>query len=554
MRARYFAILTLTALAVTAVLGAESDVQKEHDRQLLKQAGVAEDGAALLKFFAQRTLDDAARLRLADLIRKLGDDDFEVREEASKQLTALGLSAEPALQQAATDPDVERATRAKDCLAALGDRRAGSELLGAAARQLATLKPPRTLETLLAYLPSAHDGQLEDEIVGLLANLGSADGQPAPLLAAAAQDRMPIRRLAAVLPLVRGGPAHREAARKLLQDPEPRVRLAAGQALLGVRDRAAVPTLIALVGEGPLALLWPAENQLCRLAGEHAPQLTLPPTNAAVRLKYRAAWDEWWQANSDKVNLEQPARPARPLGLTVVCDFDGGASGQGQVWEYGGDGKASWKIDGVQGPADVEVLPTGRLLIAEHNASRLTERNRDGQVIWEHGVTGNPVSAQLLPNGNIFFATYTELAEVTREGKKVWSHQKPHSIYCAQRLANRHVLYIHSSGNIVELDALGKEVRSVPADNTSGWGSVELLPNGHFLIALYNTNKVREIDENGKVYLECNVPQATFATRLSNGHTLASDSQNRQIIEFDQLGKVVSRQAVPGRPFRVRRR
>ncbi|MBL8796178.1 MAG: PQQ-binding-like beta-propeller repeat protein [Planctomycetia bacterium] len=554
MHARIPAVLTLLAASALALCAADSEAQRQHDRQLLQQANLTEDGKPLLEFFSRRTLDDAARQRLADLIRQLGDDDFETREAATKALTALGLAAEPALQAAATDADVERANRAKECLAALGDKRVGCEVLAAAARRLATLNPPRTIEILLAYLPSAHDRQLEDEIVGLLAHLGSADGLPAPLLAAAAQDSLPIRRLAAVQPLVHAGGEHRTAARKLLQDPEPRVRLAAALALVAARDRSAVPTLIALLGEGPLPLFWAAEDRLCQIAGADAPALSGPPTTAATRLKYRAAWSEWWQANEAKAELVQAVRPARPLGLTVVCDFDGGASGEGQVWEYGADGKANWKIDGVQGPADVQVLPTGRLLIAEHNSSRLTERNRDGQVIWEYGVTGNPVSAQSLPNGNIFFATYTELAEVTREGKKVWSHQKPHSIYCAQLLPNRHILYIHSNGNIVELDALGKEVRSVPAGNTSGWGSVELLPNGHFLIALYNTNKVREIDENGKVYLECSVSQATFATRLANGHTLAADSQNRQIIEFDQLGKVVSRQAVPGRPFRVRRR
>lgn len=554
MHPRLLAVLTLALASLTALLRAEADQQKDEDRERLKQAGITADGSGLLKVFTQRTLDDAARQRLAELIRKLGDEEFDVREQASKALLALGPSAEPALQQAVTDPDVERATRAKDCLAALGEQRISAEVLAAAARQLAALNPPRTVETLLAYLPSAHDGQLEDEIVTLLGNLGSAAGQPTPLLAAAAQDRNPIRRLAAVVPLVRAGGEHREAVRKLLQDSEPRVRLTAAQALLGVQDKTAVPALIALLGDGPLSLFWSAEDQLCRLAGEQAPQLSLPPRDAAARLKYRTAWEQWWQANKDKVELGQPQQPERPLGLTMVCDFDGGNSGQGQVWEYGADGKARWKIDGVQGPADVQLLPTGRLLIAEHNSSRITERNRDGQVIWEHGVTGNPVSAQRLPNGNIFFATYTELTEITREGKIVWSHQKPHSIYCAQKLPNRHILFIHSNGNIVELDALGKELRSVPAGNTSGWGSVELLANGHFLIALYNVNKVREIDENGKVYLECNVPQATFATRLPNGNTLAADSQNRQIIEFDQLGKVVSRQVVPGRPFRVRRR
>lgn len=534
-----------------ALLARGADDLPDYDKQLLKDAGVLVDGPALLHFFRQRTINETSRARIAKLIEQLGDDNFDTREKATRELTALAAQAEPALRQAAGAPDAEIAARARRCLQ--GRKPISLDVVAAAARVLVATKEPQTVETLLEYLPSACYEPLEDEIAGLLAALTIGEGRPHEALVTAATDKVGVRRLAAAAVLARAGAMHRPAARKLLDDPEPRVRFFAAQSLLAVQDKSAVPTLIAILGDGPAALVWHAEDQLYRIAGDKPPQASLDPASAASREKCRAAWETWWRANENTLDLGKLPTDQRLLGLTVICDFDG-RGGVGRVYELGADGKERWRIEDVPGPADVQVLPNGRILIAEHNGGRVSERSRDGKVVWEQRVAGNPVSCQRLPNGNTFIASYTELLEVTRDGKTVYSHAKPSSIYSARKLPNGHILYIHSNSQIVEIESNGREVRTVPAGNTAGWASVELLANGRFLIALYNAGKVKEIDANGKVYLECNVPSATFATRLSNGHTLAADTQNHRIVEFDALGKEVAKETVAGRPFCVRRR
>ncbi|OAI54696.1 hypothetical protein AYO44_14460 [Planctomycetaceae bacterium SCGC AG-212-F19] len=541
-------------LAVGGFLAAEPNAARDHDRTLLKGAGLPTDAAGLVRFFQSRTVDAATQKRIIDLIAQLGSDDFSTREQATKELAKLGTLAEPFLTRAANDGDAEVTRRARECLAALPGPRARPDLIAAAARLLVAQNPPRTLETLLDYLPSLADEPLEEEIATLVAPLGLVDGKPHPAIIAAAQDKQAVRRLAATGPLARAGDAHRAAVRQLLADPDHRVRLFAAQALVGVRDKAGVPGLIALLGDGPLHLVWQAEDQLCRIAGDKAPSPVLDPGNAASRQKCRAAWDAWWKACEASIDLARLPDAQRLLGLTLICDFDGGPNAHGRVFEVGADGKERWKIDTVHCPADAHVLPTGRVLIAEHDGQRVTERTREGRVVWEHKVAGNPVSCQRLPNGNTFIATYTELLEVTREGKSVYTIQRPSSIFGAQKLPTGNILYIHSNGHIVEVKTDGTEVRSIPAGNTAGWASVELLPNGHFLVALYNANVVKEIDANGKEYLKCTVPQATFATRLSTGHTLTADTRNCKILEFDGLGKKVAELPTGGRPFCVRRR
>jgi hypothetical protein len=541
-------------LTIAPLPGAEPDQQHSHDQKLLREAGLATEPADLLKFFQSRTVGDATRTRLSELIKQLGDDDFDAREKATKELIALGPAAEPLLVQAANDTDAEIARRARECLGAIRGARVGPELITAAARLLARAKPSGAVETLLDFLPSAADEQIEEEIAGLLGRLGVEDGKPHPALARAAQDKLAVRRLAAAGPLALAGEPHRATARKLLADPDLRVRLFAAQALINARDKAGVPTLIALLGDGPLQFVWQAEDQLCRIAGEKSPSPLLDPGNAASRQKCRAAWEAWWKENEAGLDLARLPDGPRFLGVTLLCDFDSGPNSQGRVVEIGADGKERWKIATVDGPADVRMLPTGRVLIAEHNANRVTERTREGRIVWEHKLTGNPVSCQRLANGNTFIATYSELLEVTREGKPVFSLGRPYGVYGAQKLPSGHILYVHSNGHVIEVKPDGQEVRSIPVGNTSGWASVELLPNGHFLVALYNANVVKEIDANGKEYLKCTVPLATFATRLSNGHTLAADTQNRKILEFDGLGKKVAELPAGGRPFCVRRR
>jgi HEAT repeat protein len=524
------------------------------DEAILKDASVGTDGPALIEYFRTRTLAEPQRIRVARLIDDLGADDYQARENATKELVKVGAAAAPALLQATDNADPEVASRARECLNALGAR-ANSELHGVAARVLAARKPEGAVDALLAYLPCAFDETLEMELVNAIGKVGVTDGKPATILVEAANDKLPLRRLAAAVALARSkGDDNRATARKLLSDTEPRVRLAAATALVMAEDREAVPTLFTLFTDAPPSIVWQAEEFLGRLAADQAPIYTLDPNDRNSRTRARDTWQTWWKTNGDKIDLAKLNAEERSLGLTLISEFDGAEGGQGSVAEFGPDGKARWKVTGLIGPADAVALPGGRILVAEHSANRVTERSRDGKVVWQHAVGGNPVSCQRLANGNTFIATYNEVLEVTRDNKVVFSRNWQASIYCALKLPNGHILLAHSGNKLVEMTTEGKEIKTVEIGNSSQWAGVEPLPNGHFLVALYADNKVVEIGADGKVFLTIAIPQPTYATRLANGHTLATDTQTKKVIEFDRQGKKVKEQAVQGRPFRVRRR
>jgi hypothetical protein len=549
----YLLSIVLICSPLVLIQGGERDVEQAADEKTLKEAGVATDGDSLLTFFVKRTLTDADHVRFQEAVRLLGDDDFNVREKATAELKAAGRAVLPFLRPAARDPDPEVAHRARRCIASLEEAPEFS-LLGAAARLLAVRRPPRTVEVLLAYVPVVDDDYVGDAVLHTLASVGLRDGEVDAALVAAARSEQPARRAAAAHVLGRAGAGYRETVARLLADPDARVRLRAATGLVRHRDKNGVPVLLALLTDGPRETAWQAEDLLCRMAAGQSPPVSLGSGDEADRKKCREAWEKWWNLHAGTVDLAQLEVEVTKLGLTVICDCDvEGKYRVGSVWECAADGKPRWQVKDVKNPADIQLLPGSRMLVAECQGFAITERDRQGTVHWSQAVNSYPVSCQRLPNGNTFIATYTELLEVTREGKKVFSYPKPGSIYCAVKLRNGNILYAHSSSGIVELGPDGKEIRHVPMSGLSAWASVEPLPNGRYLVSQYSNNRIVEVDEAGHVHWECNVQTPAWATRLANGNTLVASTEGHYVVELDRAGREVWKKETTGRPFRVRR-
>src|SRR5262245_58532279 len=77
------------------------------DEDFLQTHQIGLDDASLLTFFRQRTLTDADRQKLEQMIRQLGSADFAQREEASVELVKRGVQALPLLRQALKNADPE---------------------------------------------------------------------------------------------------------------------------------------------------------------------------------------------------------------------------------------------------------------------------------------------------------------------------------------------------------------------------------------------------------------------------------------------------------------
>lgn len=322
--------LLLGILAVTLAAGpaAADDKQAAEDEQLLKQAGVTTDGPGLLEFFKKRTPTEVDAKRVANLIKQLGDGEFQVRQKASADLVELGPAALKELSRFADDSDPEVKRRVRECIEAINQ---GSRpgLVASAARLLKVRRPDGACAVLLNYLPAADD-EIEEEILGALLVLGVRDGKADAALVEALKDKLPVKRAAAAAVLARAGSTEdRKAVRPLLADADAKVRLRAAMGFLAGRDKDAVPALVALLSEGPAELAQQAEALLGQVAGDKAPKASLGEDDAA-RKKCRDAWEAWWKDQGDKLDLAKadpndlwlnPAARGREVALQFLNAF-----------------------------------------------------------------------------------------------------------------------------------------------------------------------------------------------------------------------------------------
>ena len=545
--------LLLVSLAAP-VRGAD---ETTHDEKTLRDASIATDGPSLLAYLKGQTPTEADRARLAAAAKRLGHRSFAVREKALRTLTSAGRPALPYLKAARSNRDLEVVRRAERGIEEI-ERVPYVSVMCCLARMLAVRRPAGTVEALLAYVPSAGEESVEEALMKALAAAAVTRGKIDPAVRAALKDTEPARRAAAAYVFGRATPPQTTPLLPLLRDTDPGVRLQAATSLVLGRDKAGVPVLIALLAEAPGQLGWRVEDLLFRIAGEAAPRVSLGAADGPARARCREAWLAWWKANGVKADLARVNLADPVLGLTLYCEYDSnGGGGEGRIWLAGQDGKLRWEVKGLSGPNDARLLPGGRVLIAERNASRVTERDLKGTVLWQRRVDGGAIAADRLPGGNTLITSWNAVQEVTPNGATVWTYSHPSGFRYAYRLRNGHILGIGANGQVVELDAAGRLLRTVtPVQHGGGagyWGSVELLPNGRFLLALGTSRKVVEMDAAGKIHWEAEVPNAVFATRLRNGHTLVCNFEQRAVVELDRGGKEVSRHALFGRPFAVRR-
>jgi hypothetical protein len=514
------------------------------DEETLKTAKLASDGKTLLDFFRGRTLTDKERAAIEALIQKLGDNLHKVREQATAELIAKGSIANTLLQEATKSRDPEVVKRSEKCLRRIQEKDHPCEVALAAARLIASRKPAGAVEVLLDYLPFADNESIVEELLRTLTLVGADKGKSDPVLVKALADKEPKRRGAAAEVLCRIGLGEqKEAVRKLLQDPVPVVRLQVALALALAREKDAIPVLIDLLPQLPQAQAWQAEDLLFRLADGNAPPSVSLGGNENQRLKCRDIWAKWWKEHAAKVDLARLTGSPRLLGYTLVVLLDDKI-----IRELGPDKQTRWEINNIEFPLDAQVLPGDRVLVAEYQGNRVTERNRKGEILWERKV-GAPLVAQRLSNGNTFIACTFSMIEIDKNDKEVFTYVPPagERIMKAYKAPDGKVVCQTSSQvnagpyRIRRLDSSGKELGhfTISLGMPLSGGRLHVLPNGHILIPHNGENKVVEYDSLGTSVWEVKVEQPIAATRLSNGNTLVTSMNQFRAIEFDRNGREV---------------
>jgi hypothetical protein len=186
---------------------------------------------------------------------------------------------------------------------------------------------------------------------------------------------------------------------------------------------------------------------------------------------------------------------------------------------------------------------------SDYNQGKVFLVSVQGQVEWEYPAP-NCNDLWVLSNGNLLFVTGHGVKEVTRDKKVVFDYESKSEIYACQRLADGNTFIGEcNAGRLLEVDRAGKivkQVRLLPEGKDGGhlyMRNARRLPDGHYLVAHYGQQVVKEYDSDGKVVREIRAPGGPHSViRLANGNTLiacADMDKRARVFEVDKSGATV---------------
>ena len=151
-------------------------------------------------------------------------------------------------------------------------------------------------------------------------------------------------------------------------------------------------------------------------------------------------------------------------------------------------------------------VPAGhRFAATDYVQGRVVLISAQGTVEWEYPAS-NANDLWVLPNGNLLFNTGHGVREVTRAKEVVFDYQSKSEIYACQRLTNGNTFIGEcNAGRLLEVEPSGriaKEIRLLPEGRDGGHAymrNARRLPDGHYLVAHYGEQVVREYDGEGRV-------------------------------------------------------
>ncbi len=188
-------------------------------------------------------------------------------------------------------------------------------------------------------------------------------------------------------------------------------------------------------------------------------------------------------------------------------------------------------------------------LCADYTGGKICIVDTSGKIVWEYPAK-NSNDVWMLSNGNILFNDGNTVKEITRDKHIVFEYKSTGEIFACQRLQNGNTFIGEcNKGRLLEVSPGGKILKYINLlDNKIDGGhafmrNARRLPDGHYLVAHYGNQVVKEYNHDGKVIAEIKAPGGPHSViRLPDGNTLISCADmlhDPKVIETDPNGNVV---------------
>ena len=138
-------------------------------------------------------------------------------------------------------------------------------------------------------------------------------------------------------------------------------------------------------------------------------------------------------------------------------------SSAGRLYEFG-DGKLLKTFTGLSNPFDADRLPNGDTIVADSGNNRILIYDPHGKIIWQKGELQFPNNVFRAPDGRIAYTTYTsgDVVMLSADGTELWRHHVPGStLYSVYVSASQIYVADGSNSKIWILNLDGKPIRSL---------------------------------------------------------------------------------------------
>ncbi len=520
----------------------------ETDRLCLIEEKIPTDVPRLGSWLLARSPGEKEIAKLDQLIFQLGDEDFSRREQATKDLTAYGNRALASLRLALKSKDPEVKSRAQEALDQI-EIGTSSLVQAAALRHFArqSLDLPRGTgsgsdEIVLAFFRAGESAILIGAAREALAILSVKWNGPTDAVLEAIKSRPPALRGEILCALLEHRqPYAIQLAKSLLTDPIPEIRARAAFALAySGSDLTALGTLfdhMETLDDPSFAL---AEDLGYRV-GEPGTPAPFPMLNGNDRHQRVQGWKKWWEsAKAKPLVLREPLTPTGPPGSTLVVMLDAG-----RIVDLDSAKKPRYEIKDIQFPLDAQLLPGPRVLVAEHGANKVTERDSLGNILWAKGID-EPLVCQRLANGHTMIANIDGFVEVDHSGAEIlrFRPKNDERLMKAQRRADGFTALVLQTSlgeesRLVWLDRSLRERASFPVAVRTSGGRIDTLPGDEILLPELENNRIVRYDAKGKIVWMAELEQPVAAVKTPTGTILANCKTLRGAVELNDQGKEI---------------
>jgi len=428
-----------------------------------------------------------------ELVLRLGDDNYQTREQTAKQLLTIPKLPPTILDQIAEVEDLELRWRAEKIFAQ--SARIQGDLFYSVMKVIAERQVAGLARKIVSAMPQFADKRFDDVTRrALLATYSQVDKAFFKKSLLNSEARI---RIAAVHVLVE---KEKDSAVNLIQpllsDASDSVRLFTAKSLANAGHHASLQPLVALLDSDQIAIRSQAANILRSVTQQRFDYVAYGENDdRAVAV---SSWSKWVSDADERTRLFFPLKDSMLYtGKILVCNYS-----KHFIYVMNEDGKELWRKEGISEPFGLDVLANGNRLVAACTGKFVAEYDVAGKEIWKVGnIAGNPLSVQRLSNGRTLVST-------------------------------------GGAGKAIEFGSDGE----VKAEITVGGFVADAvrLPNGRTLVARYRAGTVAEVDRAGKILWEIGGFKSTRgARRLPNGNTLVTDNGNRRVVECNREGEIV---------------